>query len=376
MTQSDPIQQRFGKSVILLLAVGISIVFLLMVRGFLVAILLAGIFSAMAYPLYRRALKLLKGRRTLSSLATITIVLLLIVMPVMGFLTVVVSQAVQVSQSVGPWVERQVSQPDELDRLLSRVPYVERLQPYQDQIVTKIGELASSTGRFLVSKAAAATRGTVAFLLNLFVMLYAMFFFLADGRAILNRILYYLPLTSDDENRMVEKFVSVTRATLKGTLVIGMVQGSLAGIAFWIAGINGPAFWGTVMAVLSIIPGIGAALVWIPAVVYLLAVGKLATAVALAAWCAVVVGTVDNVLRPRLVGRDVKMSDLLILVSTLGGILLFGLILVSTLGGILLFGAVGFILGPIVAALFVTIWDIYGAAFKDLLPEVTGPAAG
>jgi predicted PurR-regulated permease PerM len=362
MTESDPIQQRFGKSVILLLAAGISIVFLLMVRSFLVAILLAGIFSAMAYPLHRRALKLLKGRRTLSSLATITIVLLLIVMPLMGFLTVVVSQAVQVSQSVGPWVERQVSQPDELDRLLSRIPYVERLQPYQDQIVTKIGELAAGTGRFLVSKAAAATRGTVAFLLNLFVMLYAMFFFLADGRAILRRILYYLPLTSDDENRMVEKFVSVTRATLKGTLVIGIVQGSLAGMAFWIAGINGPAFWGTVMAVLSIIPGIGAALVWIPAVVYLVATGKLVTAIALAVWCGLVVGTVDNVLRPRLVGRDAKMSDLLILVSTLGGILLFG--------------AVGFILGPIVAALFVTIWDIYGTAFKDMLPEVTGPVAG
>jgi predicted PurR-regulated permease PerM len=361
MAQSNPIQQKFGKSVILLLAVSISIVFLLMVRSFLVAILLAGIFSAMAYPVYRRALKLFKGRRTLSSLATIAVVLLLIVMPLMGFLTVVVSQAVQVSQSVGPWVERQVSQPDELDRLLSRIPYVERLLPYQDQIVTKIGELAGSTGRFLVSKAAAATRGTVAFLLNLFVMLYAMFFFLSDGRRILTRILYYLPLTSDDENRMVEKFVSVTRATLKGTLVIGIVQGSLAGFAFWVAGINGPAFWGTVMAVLSIIPGIGAALVWIPAVVYLVATGKLLTAIALAVWCGLVVGTVDNVLRPRLVGRDAKISDLLILVSTLGGILLFG--------------AVGFILGPIVAALFVTIWDIYGAAFKDLLPEVTGPAA-
>ncbi len=118
----------------------------------------------------------------------------------------------------------------------------------------------------------------------------------------------------------------------------------------------GPAFWGTVMVVLSVIPALGAALVWVPAVVYLFLVGKIAAGVGLLAWCAVVVSTIDNFLRPRLVGRDARMSDLLILLSTLGGIFLFG--------------AVGFIVGPIVAALFVTIWHIYGETFSDWLPAV------
>ncbi|MGD2154684.1 MAG: AI-2E family transporter, partial [Gemmatimonadales bacterium] len=165
-----------------------------------------------------------------------------------------------------------------------------------------------------------------------------------------------MPLAPEDENRMVERFTSVARATIKGTLVIGIVQGGLAGLAFAVAGIEGAVFWGTIMVVLSIIPGIGTALVWVPAVIYLFAVGRVGTAIVLFIWCAAVVGTVDNVLRPWLVGKDTKMPDLLILLSTLGGLLLFG--------------AVGIVVGPIVAALFVTVWDIYGLAFKEYLPEV------
>ncbi len=199
------------------------------------------------------------------------------------------------------------------------------------------------------------------FFFHLFVMFYALFFFLIDGNTLLNKILYYMPLSSEQEYRMVGKFTSVARATIKGTLVIGVVQGGLAGAAFFLAGIDGAAFWTTIMAVLSIIPGVGTALVWIPACVYLVAVGRLGTAILLFIWCAAIVGTVDNVLRPWLVGKDTKMPDLLILLGTLGGLLLFG--------------AAGIIIGPIVAALFVTIWDIYGVAFKDFLPEVVPVAA-
>ncbi len=350
-------QERFSKSFLLVLAVAISIVFFLMIRPFIVALLLAGIFTAMVHPVHSRLLKLLRGRTTLASLFTILFMIVLIAGPVTTFLAMVVSQAVDVSQSVGPWIERQVGEPDELDRLFDRLPYADRIRPYQDQIMAKLGELAGATGTFLVSRVAAASRFTIGFLLNTFVMLYAMFFFLTNGKQLLRRILYYMPLSSDDEHRMAEKFVSVTRATLKGTLVIGILQGGLAGLAFWVTGIDAAAFWGTVMATLSIIPGIGAALVWVPAAIYLIAVGKTGMAILLVLWCGLVVGTIDNILRPRLVGKDTKMSDLLILLSTLGGIFLFG--------------AVGFIIGPIIAALFVTVWDIYGVAFKSVLPEVT-----
>ncbi len=350
-------RQRFTNTFLLLLVIGISLVFLLMIRRFIIALLMAAIFSAMAHPLHRRLTGWIGGRRAIGAVATILIVLLLIVLPLSAFFGIVASEAVDVSSSVTPWVQRQLSQPDELDRLLERIPFFDRLQPYQDQIAAKIGELAGLLGSFLVSSIAHMTRGTFNFFLQLFVMLYAMFFFLIGGRGILERILYYMPLSSENEARMVDRFVSVTRATIKGTLVIGLVQGGLAGLAFWVAGIGAPAFWGTVMAVLSIIPGIGTGLVWGPAVIYLFAVGRAGAAIGLLIWCTAVVGTADNFLRPRLVGRDTRMSDLLVLLGTLGGLFLFG--------------AIGIIVGPIVAALFITAWDIYGQAFKEYLPEVS-----
>jgi predicted PurR-regulated permease PerM len=198
--------------------------------------------------------------------------------------------------------------------------------------------------------------------LNLFVMVYAMFFFLKDGEKILEKILYYLPLSHEDEELMLQRFSSITRATVKGTLVIGIIQGALAGFAFWLAGIDGAAFWGTIMAILSIVPGIGAALIWVPAVIYLFITGQLLAGLLLFAWCAAVVGTIDNILRPILVGKDAKMPDLLILVGTLGGLFLFG--------------PIGFIVGPIVCGLFLTVWEIYGATFKDVLPPVKSLQSG
>ena len=222
--------------------------------------------------------------------------------------------------------------------------------------------MAKSAGGFLVAGATQLTAGTANFILNLFVMLYAMFYFLRDGRVILEKILYYTPLNHEDEVRVLERLTSVTRATIQGTLVIGIIQGALAGIGFWVAGLDGAAFWGTIMVVLSIVPGIGAAIVWVPAVIYLFVVGQSLTATLLLIWCAAVVGTVDNLLRPALVGKDAKMPDLLILIGTLGGLFLFG--------------PIGFIIGPLICGLFLTVWDIYGTTFKDILPPVRSLHSG
>jgi predicted PurR-regulated permease PerM len=350
------VQERFGRTFLLLLVVAISLLFYMMIRRFAMDLLLAAIFAGLSHPLYRRLVTLFRGREAAASVATIAIVLLVVIVPLSGFLGIVAAQALQVSQSVAPWVERQLQQPDELDRLLTGLPFWDTIQPYQDQIIAKVGQFAGNVGTFLLNSVAAATRGTAAFFLDLFIILYAMFFFLKDGRLLLKKILYYMPLGPTEENRMVARFTSVARATIKGTFVIAIVQGTLGGLAFWVAGIPGWAFWGTIMAVLSIIPGVGTALVWIPGCIYLAATGHLIAAIVLAAWCIAVVGTVDNVLRPILVGRDTQMPDLLVLVSTLGGLILFG--------------AVGIVIGPIVAALFVTVWDIYGEAFSDFLPAV------
>ena len=159
---------------------------------------------------------------------------------------------------------------------------------------------------------------------------------------------------------MLEKFVSVTRATLKGTILIGAAQGILGGLAFWAVGLDGAIFWGTVMTVLSIIPGIGGALIWVPAVIILITTGEVWRGIGLALFCALVVGSVDNLLRPMLVGKDIQMHELLIFFSTLGGLMLFG--------------AMGFILGPILAALFVTAWEMFGTAFQQRARRNRNPA--
>ena len=196
----------------------------------------------------------------------------------------------------------------------------------------------------------AATRATAVFVFHFVILLYTMFFFLTDGPRLLDGVLAYLPLTRADQQRMLDRFVSVTRATLKGTILIGAAQGLLGGLAFWAAGIDGAIFWGTVMTVLSIIPGIGAALVWVPGAIVLVTSGEVLRGIALAAFCALVVGSIDNLLRPLLVGRDTQMHELLIFFSTLGGLMMFGVM--------------GFIVGPILAALFVTVWELFAPAYQ------------
>lgn len=355
--------EAFRKGFLVLLVVAISVLFLAMVRDFLIALLLAAILSAMFHPLYLRLLRAFRGRRAAAAGVTIAIVLLAIVLPLTGFLGIVANQALELSQQVRPWIERQISRSGGLSGVIERVPFLGAIVPYQEQILERLGEVASRMGSVALALVATAARATAMFLLMLFVMLYAMFFFLMTGQKTLNNILYYFPLQPEDETRMVQKFVSVSRATIKGTIVIGLLQGGLCGAAFFVLGIEGAAFWSAVMAVLSIIPtGVGGALVWVPAAIYLFAAERIAAAIGLVVWCGVIVGSVDNLLRPRLVGRDTQMSDLLILLSTLGGLILFG--------------AVGIVIGPIVAALFVTVWDIYGAAFKDWLPPVTSQVAG
>ena len=351
-----PDPTRFQNRFLLVLALGISLLFLAMIRQFLIAILLAAVFSAMCRPLYLRLIGALRGRERSAAVVTLLFVLLVLVAPAVGFMGLVVSQAVDISQAAATWVRGNMDLVESVEARLMEIPLVGEFLPDRERIVALAGRLAQSAGGVLVDSLRAATLGTTNFLFQLFLMLYAMFFFLVGGPAILDRILYLMPLSSEDEHRLLDRFVSVTRATIKGSLVIGVLQGGLAGLSFFAFGIPGAAFWGTVMAVLSIVPALGTALVWVPAVIWLLATGQIVAGVAVGLWCGLVVGTVDNFLRPRLVGRDTKLPDLLILLSTFGGIMFFG--------------AVGFVLGPIVAALFVTVWEIFAVAFGDMLPEV------
>ena len=349
---------RWTLGVVVLL---ISVLFLAMIRQFIMPLILAGIFSALSYPIYSKFEKWFKGKRGPASAVTVIIILCVIILPLSGLLVIVAAQAVKVSSVAAPWIKDQLSQPHAITNLLQQyMPFYETIiKPFeqiQDQIIAKAGELAGSLSSFIIDKFKAGAIGTANMIISVFIMLYCMFFFLIEGDKILKKILYYLPLEDHDERRLLDKFTSVTRATLKGTLVIGILQGGLAGLAFAVLGIPSALFWGTLMAVLSVIPSVGSAIIWFPTVIYLLITGHVAKGIILFVFCAFVVGSMDNLLRPKLVGKDTEMHELMILFGTLGGIIMFGM--------------VGMIIGPVIAALFVTVWEIYGIEFKEVLPEV------
>ncbi|WP_372678996.1 AI-2E family transporter [Desulfosarcina sp.] len=348
-------EDRVNQFVVVLLVVFISAVFLSMIRSFLMAIFLAGIFSALSLPIYQWLEKTLKGRRSLASILTLLLIMIVVVLP-LGVLTgVVTGQAIKVSQTAVPWVKTQLSQPGALSEFLETIPYYDKIAPHSELILRKAGELFGSISQFLVNNLSSAAMGAVNLLFMLFVWLYTMYFFLMDGDKLLEKILYYLPLQDHDEQQMLDRFTSVTRATLKGTAVIGILQGGLAGLAFWTVGVPSAAFWGVIMVVLSIIPSVGTALVWVPVALILGFGGAVGKAIGLFVFCGLVVGSLDNLLRPILVGKDTQMHELMIFFGTMGGIFMFGM--------------VGVIIGPIIAALFVTVWEIYGQAFQDILPD-------
>jgi predicted PurR-regulated permease PerM len=345
-----------GKASVLALTLGITALFFAMIRSFVVDLLLAAIFAGLFHPLYRRLERSLGGRSHLASAVTLTVLLLVVIVPVLAVLGMVAAQAVEISRAVRPFVEEQLSRPDPLGSVYERLPFLDEIGLQREVVLQKVGGVVQNVGSFFVESLTGITTRTAGFFFHFFLFLYSMFFFLVDGGRALRRMLHYLPLDHEDEMKMVGRFVSVSRATLKGTLVIGLVQGTLGGAAFAVAGLSGSVFWGALMVILSIIPGVGTALVWIPGAVILAASGRPVAAALMAVWFAAVVGTMDNLLRPRLVGKDTQMHELLILFSTLGGLALFGI--------------PGFLLGPIVAALFMTMWDIYAVVFSRDLPEV------
>jgi len=323
---------------------------------------MAAIFSGLTRPMYRGLKRGLGGRSSLAAALSLVVIVFGVLLPLAALLGAVTAEGIKVSQAVKPWIQRQLAEPAEFSDLLKKIPFYDYILPYKETIFLKAGEMVGRLSSFLINSLSSVTVMTAQFIFMLFIFLYTMFFFLVDGQRILSGILRYLPLKPEDQERMLEKFTSVTRATLKGIAVIGMVQGSLVGAAFASVGFPSAIFWGTVAAVMSMVPGIGTAIVWLPGVIILFMGGHYGTAIGLLAFCILVVGGIDNFLRPRLVGKDTSMHELLIL---------FG-----TLGGIIMFGVAGIIIGPIVAALVVTVWEIYGVAFQDELPDRVEPASG
>lgn len=355
-------ETHFRQTFLVMLVAAISITFVVMVRAFLLTILLAAIFTGLSYPLYARLARRLGGRSGPAAIVTILVLVALVVVPLLAVLAAGANEALRVTETIRPQIERIVERPGEFNRRLRVLPGYHYIEPYRGQIFSKAGELLAGASAFMFAALSATTRATAVAVFHLVILLYTMYFFLTGGPRLLAGVVGYLPLNEADKQRMLDQFVSVTRATLKGTILIGIAQGVLGGLAFFAAGIDGAVFWGTVMTVLSIIPGIGSALVWAPASIILMATGEVWRGVALAAFSGIVIGSVDNLLRPMLVGRDTQMHELMIFFSTLGGLMMFGVM--------------GFIVGPILAALFITVWQMFATMFRSSIaePPATDPS--
>ena len=344
------------------LLLGTTLLFFWMVRGFLLPILLAAVFCILFYPLYEWLTRLFRGRRSLASAACCLILLLVLMLPIYGVAYMVTTEAIDFYSSTETRIQEVLRQGDAgpMGRLM-RSGFARQLRLHQIDWRANLQTIGQKAGSWLVAAINTASRGTIHVLLIFFVTLFTMFYFFRDGRSKVRRLRYLVPLDRDYKNAIAIRFSSVAKATVKGTLLIALVQGTLSGLTLWIFGVDSAILWGVVATFLSIIPLVGAWLVLYPAAFIQMATGHLWQGVGILVVTVVVIVNVDNLLRPRLVGQETGMHDLMVFFSTLGGISLFG--------------PMGFIIGPIVAALFLSVLDIYSEEFKEDLDGTTvGPA--
>ena len=335
----------------LLLVVAVSVAFAWILWPFFGAVLWGTILAIVFAPLDRRLQANFGERRTLAALTTVVIVLLLVILPftlIGGLLIQEALGAYDKFQSGELSVSRYFQQalgalPAWIIDVLHRFGLAD-LGSVQNKMST--GLMQGS--KFLATKAVEIGQNTFDMAVNVCIVLYLLFFLLRDGDELARRIRTAVPLHPDQRRELFEMFTTVTRATVKGNVVTAIVQGALGGLIVWILDVHAPVLWGVVMAFLSLLPAVGCALVWLPVAIFFLVTGALWQGAVLIAFGVLVIGLVDNVLRPILVGKDTKMPAYVVLVSTLGGIAIFGLN--------------GFVIGPLIAAMFMSVWEIFATA--------------
>lgn len=344
-----------NRAFILILLV-VTVGFLWLLAPFYSAIFWASILAILFSPAEKRVRQRMQGHPTLSALVTTLATMLLVVIPLVFIMILLGVEAVNAYKGI---TAGGFSVQPYLDGILQTFPFLDKwfsqLNINWASIKTGISETALNSSQFLATQAFQFGQGYLSFVINAVLMLYLTFFFLRDGENLIKLLIRALPLGDTREMRLFHKFAEVCRATVKGSLVVATVQGSIGGIAFWLLGIEGAILWGTLMVILSLLPAVGSALIWAPAAAWLLISGDYARGIVLIVVGVVLIGLVDNILRPILVGRDTKMPDYLILISTLGGISLFGLS--------------GFVMGPVLAALFLVLWQIFMEEYRPAEPS-------
>ncbi|MET0379077.1 MAG: AI-2E family transporter [Spongiibacteraceae bacterium] len=317
------------------------------------AILWAGVIAILFYPLQQRLAPRFVGRPNLLAFAVLSVCTLIVILPTLGVLATLTQEGAALYEKMQSgeidlmgYFERSTQIPEPVQQLLNRfnIDLGKVRQMFKDVSV--------QTSQYLAGQLLSFGQNAAQFLVAFAVMLYLTFFFLRDGKMLVRLIVRALPLGDERERLLLEKTSTVIGASIRGNLVVAAVQGTLGGLTFWALGIPAPLLGGVMMAFASLIPSVGAALIWAPVAIYLLLIGWIWQGVVLIVVGAGVIGLVDNLLRPILVGRETKMPDYLVLMSTLGGISIFGLN--------------GFVLGPLIATLFIGFWAIF---IRDFDPD-------
>lgn len=335
----------------------VLIAFIVLVLPFFYPIFWAAVIAVIFRPLFKK-LNMGKDRPNLNAFISVMVVLVIILIPLSIVVTLLINESVAMFNSLTD----ETSSTRQLFRsameTLKNSRYTARFNIDEAFLTEKLSEFAREISAFVYNNLKHVTTNVVKFVVMTIIMIYTLFFFIRDGDKLPSIFSQLCPLGREKEKMLLEKFVATTRATLKGTIVIGIAQGGLGGLIFWALGIQSAMVWGVIMIFASVLP-VGSAIIWVPASIILLLTAHYWKGVILLSFCIIVIGFVDNFLRPALIGKALEMHSLFILFSTLGGLVLFGIS--------------GFVIGPIIASVLLSLWDIYNMYYRDRLScEVNG----
>lgn len=334
----------------LLFGVGVTVFFIF--EPFLTSIVAAAVLSALFQGTYRFFLRIFRDHSGWSALATCLTIFVIIVTPLFVVLGISVSEAANAYHSLGE-AEGLKQAVGKAVTSVKAIPHIGLVFNEQSLDTERILAEIQQASKNILVLLQAAYQGITSFVLWVFVMFFSLFYFLIDGKRALSKIMSLSPLRDEYEKLLIRRFVSMSRATIKGTLLIGMIQGALVWLSFWIASVPSPVIWGFLSVILSVIPMVGSAIVWVPVGLALLFLGYIWQGILVLSVGIGLISTIDNVLRPKFVGKDTQLHPLLVFFATIGGISFFGLS--------------GFLIGPIIISLFMALWEIYAVEFRDQL---------
>ena len=352
MTRStEPASTRtLDRNAFLILLVVLTILLAWVIWPFYGAVFWGSVLALMFEPLYRKLLARLRGRQNLAALATLGVILFIVVLPLALVAVSLVQEVSGLYQRVktgevnfGRYFDQIVAAlPSWASGLMDRLGLVDLAA-----LQAKLAAAITQRGQEFAGRAMDIGSDALDLVVGFCIAMYLLFFLLRDGAGVARDIRAAIPLAPQAKALLLERFTTVIRATVKGNILVAAAQGALGGLAFWVLGVHAPMLWAVVMAFLSLLPAVGAALIWGPVALYLLATGQVWQGLGLIAFGVFVIGLIDNVLRPILVGKDTQLPDYVVLISTVGGLAVFGLN--------------GFVIGPLIAAMFVSAWQLLAA---------------